>query len=154
VLLLLLVSVCAECDWRCGVQSRPQPKSDHLRKELFKKEQADRKRKRDAAKESAETASTMTSEVSWVPAAEAPRAAPPPAEGTLDFDADGRLKVFWIDMYEDQQAPGKLFIFGKVAVGADKWASAIVQVRNCEHIMHVLPRCGRGTWHVVCGEVV
>ena len=54
---------------------------------------------------------------------------------------DGSLHFFWLDAYEDaNNAPGCVYLFGKVKTAAGGWASCCVSVKGLERNVFVLPR--------------
>jgi DNA polymerase alpha subunit A len=62
--------------------------------------------------------------------------------GTLPpLEEDGSLNFFWIDAYEDAlNAPGSVYIFGKVRTGPNTFSSACVSLKGLERNVYVLPR--------------
>jgi DNA polymerase alpha subunit A len=61
------------------------------------------------------------------------------AEGGLN--ADGDLEFFWFDAYEDQvNAPGTVFLLGKIKSGESEYQSCCIQVRNIQRNVFILPR--------------
>jgi len=54
---------------------------------------------------------------------------------------DNKLRMYWLDAYEDPyNQPGVLYLFGKVLVAPNTFASCCCVVRNLERVAFVLPR--------------
>ena len=55
--------------------------------------------------------------------------------------SDGSLHMYWLDAYEDNiNAPGSVYVFGKVAVADGKFASCCASLKGLERNVFVLPR--------------
>jgi DNA polymerase alpha subunit A len=69
-------------------------------------------------------------------------ASPAPTSSVLPVrEADGGVQFFWLDAYEDPlNAPGSLFLFGKVKVDAGGFTSCCASLKGFERNIYVLPR--------------
>ena len=57
------------------------------------------------------------------------------------LEEDGTLSFFWIDAYEDHiNAPGSVYLFGKVRTSNGGFASCCVGVKGLERNVYILPR--------------
>ena len=63
------------------------------------------------------------------------------AGGMPPLEEDGSLHFYWIDAYEDSlNAPGSVYIFGKVRTASGGYASCSVALKGLERNVYVLPR--------------
>ena len=62
----------------------------------------------------------------------------------LPLEEDGSLNMFWIDAYEDNSKPGRIYMFGKVRTGDGKggtaFSSCCLQIDNVQRQVFILPR--------------
>ena len=62
----------------------------------------------------------------------------------LPLEEDGSLNMFWIDAYEDNSKPGRIYMFGKVRTGDGKggtaFSSCCLQIDNVQRQVYILPR--------------
>lgn len=62
----------------------------------------------------------------------------------LPVEEDGSLNLFWIDAYEDNSKPGRIYLFGKVRTGEGKggaaFSSCCLQIDNVQRQIFILPR--------------
>lgn len=75
-----------------------------------------------------------------------------PADASLPLDASGHLPFFFVDAYENPDAPGSVYLFGKIkapaaaaattgaaAAGATAYQSCCVVVKGCYYSLLVVP---------------
>ena len=63
------------------------------------------------------------------------------ATGMPPLDQDGALHMFWIDAFEDAtNAPGCVFLFGKVRCADGTFASCCASLNSLERNVYALPR--------------
>ncbi|ODN03191.1 DNA polymerase alpha catalytic subunit [Orchesella cincta] len=57
-----------------------------------------------------------------------------------DSDDDKVLNFYWLDICEEPRNPGHLYVFGKVQVSAQNYASCCLVLKNVNRVIYLLPK--------------